>query len=1010
MHFIVQRCMLGMLISGAVTAASATPERALLRADVSISGTLQGMQDSVKKPLTGKAKQDSIRNAQTPVDTNTYKLTVFRKQSLDMQKAAIYPFNSLQQMLKGEVAGVYVQEPSGEPGTEMGMMIRGTAIPLVSHKDVYNAQPLVLLNGIPLTGDHPFAFDVKLYDYNRMGPATNLLAAIDPNNIASIEVLKDYADAAIYGPRAANGGVISIKTKAPVIGGRKISFNSWVGISQKPHISTTNAQYENAFRQPYYNRYATLENIIAYPTYLRDSANSAYYGPANWTDLYYRNKITRGVNASLSSGTQLANFRFAAGNEQTQNPGDNTRLDRYNAMFEINMVPVPWLTMSTMINATRLERRRNRSLRDRFEEMQYLPDLTSPLAPNKAAYAAYLDEFNQSFDNNRSNVINGYFRLKAQFSKDWSLTSSMVADYNEGTRDLFFPGTLLETVNYVSNYFGYNQRVGVNNTLSFQHLYNNKHTVSLEAGQVFEADYNRYNYSYAYNGPNDLIKLNQIVSDPNSPDYTSPKAYQAALIAMFVDKQRHRLVSFYGKAGYKYRDVLDLMVLVRADGSSSAQPDNWWYTSPTFSVGYNLKKGLMADAGWLNDLRLHASYGRIARLMTDDRFGEGSQYASELSYNNNPYYYSYNGLAGLSRPYNSGYIGNGIKWPYSDQLDLGFDASLAGSRLNISLDVYNKSDNNMLMNIPGGYEYGYTSVYQNGMKVRNRGADLAIQANVLPGSSSLQWIPNANLNYNQNTLLALPGGIDQMVIGSGVNARLLKVGNSIDQFWLLENKGIYNRERDIPVDPKTQRKLNYKSTPVAAGDPVWRDVNGDYSITDDDKVMKGHYLPKVSGGFGSDLTYRNFTFSFSFYFALGKQVLNQEMANKLDFINHEGQITMDAIKEITFWQKTGDYNRYPLYNPWSKVVGYRADQDLFLEDGSFLKLRNVSLQYDLTKIRTWSKRSPIHGLTIYGTASNLFTITPYTGGDPELIYFNGVDNGYGQPIPKSYTVGVKMDF
>ncbi|RFS21820.1 SusC/RagA family TonB-linked outer membrane protein [Chitinophaga silvatica] len=1010
MHFIVQRCMLGFLIGCAVGTASASPKSALMKVDVSISGTFQGMQDSTVKPLTGRAKQDSIRKANIPVDTNQYKLTVFRKQSIDLQKAAIYPFSSLQQMVKGEVSGLYIQEPSGEPGTEMGMLIRGTAIPMLSHKDVNDAQPLVVLDGIPLIMDHPFAYDIKQYDFNRIGPNTNLLAAIDPNNIASIEVLKDYADAAIYGPRAVNGGVISIKTKAPVIGGRKIAFNSWMGVAQKPHIFTTNAQYENNFRQPYYDRYAALEGILTYPMYLRDSANAAYYGPANWSDLYYKNKITRGVNASLSSGTELANFRFAAGNEQTQNPGDNTRLDRYNAMFEINMVPVPWLTMSTMINATRLERRRNRSLRDRFDEVQYLPDLTSPLAPNKAAYAAYLNEFNQSFDNNRVNVLNGFFRLKAQFSKDWNFTSSLYADYNEGTRDLFYPGTIMETVNYVSNYFGYNQRVGISNSLNFHHLFNNRHELSLEAGQIFESDYNRYNYSYAYNGPNDQIKLNLVYSDPNQGNYLNPVAYKFAVTSMFLDKQRHRLLSFYGRAAYKFDKYLDFSVLLRTDGSSSAQPDNWWYTSPTFSLGYNLKNALQPDINWLSDLRLHASWGRIARLFTDDKFGEGPQYTSDLFYSNNTYLYSYNALPAISRPYSTGYIGTGIKWPYSDQLDLGLDAALLNHRVNLAFDFYNKIDNNMLLNIPGGYEYGYTSFYKNGLKVRNRGIDVSIQVNALSSASALQWIPYANLNYNQNTLLALPGGVQEMVVGSGVNARKLMVGKAIDQFWLLENHGIYNREKDIPVDPKTQRRLNYKSMPISAGDPIWKDTNGDYSITDDDKVMKGHYLPTISGGFGSNLTYHNFTFSFSFYFALGRQILNQDMANRLDFVNHEGQISMEAIKEITFWQKVGDYNRYPLYDPWSKVVPYRVDQDLFLENGSYLKLRNVSLQYDLTKLRGWSKRSPIHGLTVYGTASNLFTITPYSGRDPELVYFNGVDNGYGLPNAKTYTLGVKMDF
>jgi hypothetical protein len=326
------------------------------------------------------------------------------------------------------------------------------------------------------------------------------------------------------------------------------------------------------------------------------------------------------------------------------------------------------------------------------------------------------------------------------------------------------------------------------------------------------------------------------------------------------------------------------------------------------------------------------------------------------------------------------------------------------------VDFYDKVDHNMLFKVPEGQEYGYSGIYRNGLKVRNAGVDVSLRADVLPASSKLRWYPAFNFNYNKNQLLALPDGLQQVVIGSGVSARMLKVGHPIDQFWLLKNHGIYNREKDIPVNPQTQEKMTYKGTPIEAGDPVWEDVNGDYTINDQDRVMTGDYLPKVSGGFSSDFAYRNFTLGFSFYYTIGRQVLNQDVANHLDFVNKEGEISMDAIKEITFWSKTADYSRYPMYNPWSKVEGYQLDQDLFLENGSFLKLRSVSLQYDFTGAKWWHKTSIIHGFKIYATAENLFTVTPYSGRDPELVYYNGVDNGYGLPIPKTYTIGVKMNF
>lgn len=963
----------------------------------------------IKADTTASTDTTAIDSTKSnaPIDTNKVRGEVFQKSGLSTDRAALYPNASIQQMLKARVAGVYVEEPSGEPGTEQSMFIRGTSIPFTSHKDVYNAQPTVILDGIPLIMSHPYAFNIQLYDYNRLGPATNLLASIDPDNIASIKVLKDFADAAVYGPWAANGGVIVIETKAPVIGGRKISVNSYVGLVQKPHVFTTNARFEKNFRQPYYDRYAGITENLTYPLYLRDSSNASYYGPSNWTDLYYKNKMIRGLSASLSSGTERANFRFAIGNQQDENSADNTKLDRYNVMFELNMVPVKWLTVSAMIKGTKLERVRNTYLRDRFAAVQYLPDLANPLPPNKADYADFLSEQDESIDQNRTNLITGYFRLNFHLSKDWQLISKFGFNYNEGLRDVFYPSTLMETVNYVSNYFGYNQRILFNNTLRWHHDWSKEHGITLEAGEVFIADKNRYNYSYVYNGPNDLIKVNTLYSDPNKSNYLSSKAFPRQLTFMFQDRQRARLLSFYGRALYDYKSI-DLSVLVRADGSSSAPKDNWWFVSPTFSMGWDLKHSLMEDNSSFSRFRLHASWGRVGRVLPDDRFGEGPQYVSDMSFSNNPVKFSYDAIAGLSRPYSIGYIGSGIDWAYTDQLDIGLELGMLHNRLNMSLDVYNKVSHNMLFKVPGAAEYGYSGIYKNGLDVRNRGIEISLQANVLPESSNVQWVPFANFSYNQNELLALPDGLQELVVGKGINTRKLKVGHAIDQYWVLQNEGIYIRDKDIPVNPVTHQRMTYKGTTLRAGDPVWTDTNGDYTIDNKDKVMAGHYLPEFYGGFGSDLMYRNFKLSFSFYYVFGRKILNQDVSNHLGFANREGKISMDAIKEITYWSKVEDYSIYPLYNPWSAVQPYRLNQDLFLEDGSFLKLRNVSLQYDITGAKWWNKKSGINRLEVYVTANNLFTITPYSGRDPELVYYNGIDNGYGLPIPRTYTLGVRL--
>jgi TonB-dependent SusC/RagA subfamily outer membrane receptor len=211
------------------------------------------------------------------VFTDVAKVTMAQSTS----ELSTLPVISLQQYLKGNAPGVYVQESSGEPGAVQNMFIRGLSMPLLSKRDLYQSQPLVVLDGIPLIGnEHPFAYDLQQYDYNRVGTATNLLANIDINNLAKVEVLKDLAGTAIYGPRGANG-VIVLTTKSST-DKRAISFNAYTGMVQRPSVTTINGEYENNFRKQFYDRYTAngrYSNDDVYPVYLSDSLNASYYGP-----------------------------------------------------------------------------------------------------------------------------------------------------------------------------------------------------------------------------------------------------------------------------------------------------------------------------------------------------------------------------------------------------------------------------------------------------------------------------------------------------------------------------------------------------------------------------------------------------------------------------------------------------------------------------------------------------------------------------------------------------------
>jgi TonB-linked SusC/RagA family outer membrane protein len=957
---------------------------------------------SAQKTVKDSTKVDSVFNLRTitGITQNTV-VSANNLQQLRLQNVTHQPYISLQQMLKGNLPGVYIQEPSGEPGTIQNIFVRGVSTPMLSKRELYDNQAVVFVNGVPLSIDKPFAYDIQQYDFNRIGTGTNLYTVVHPENIESIEVIKDPARLAALGPIAANGA-IWVLTKNARSGRSEISVNSYFGYAMKEVVTPVNAAYENAFRLPYYDKFGTQQDRFQYPAYLQDSSNSDYYGTSNWTDLYYRNGGQYNVDLSLTGGTDRANFRFFGAATSNGGNADKTALNKYITSFGINVLPLEWLTISTQINASIMDRTRNRNFRDRLAEARYLPDISNPLTPDKKVYGEYLSLIDQQAkDDNRNTSVYGYFAIGADL-KNFTYSGRLAFDYNEATRDVFNPEELMDGNNFVSNYFGYNQRIVLSNILGYTFKLNEGHKIHLEAGQNYQTDINKFDYAYAYNGPNNFIKLNIVNGNPNETDYLNPVGFR---VYYFPSKTRAALASFHGKATYSYKNAYEFSALVRRDGSSALQPDNRWTTNYAFSGRAFLKENLFKDNNTVTAFDVYASYSRLGHLFSDDRFSRGPNLKPDLTFTGNPALATYNGLPGLSRPYNSGWVGYGIPWMYSDNIAGGISTDLFAGRLSASAEVYSRTTKNQLLPIPVPLEWGYTGAYYSGLTVNNTGVDVSLAATLVKSDKNgINWSVNGNINYNRNELKALPKGLKEVVIG----ANKLEVGKPIDAFWVYVNEGIYNNDAEIPTNPATSKKLSANGIAFGVGDAKWKDLNGDYVIDEKDKQLVGNYLPKFTGGFGTTLSYKSLTLNMQFYMALGHKLLNQYASNRLDFINNDTKADINAVKEITFWEKKLELSDYPMYNPWSDALPYRTDQSLFVEDASFVKLRSASLHYDILFNQRPGKKSAFSKAEAYLAGTNLFTITKFKGDDPELVQYNGVYNGYGLPIPKMIVVGLKL--
>ena len=910
---------------------------------------------------------------------------------------------TFEEFLTEGASGVYITQPSAEPGSLREIFVRGIDKPLLSARDIYGTQPLVVLDGVPLITDHPFAFDVQSYEIERIGPENNLLSHINLNDIERVSVRKDLASIALYGPLASNG-VIELQSRSGSVDTiKRIAVNSYIGMAVRPHVTTINGEFENSFRKQFYDLYTIndryFENDI-YPIYLSDSLNRNYFGPSDWTDSYYSNQLNHGVDLSLSGGNERAKFHFMVGNSKTSGVADDTGLDKYKAKFYLSLKPFKNGLIETMINANRIDRKRNKNLKNRFALMGYLPDLSSPLAPNNELYSEYLKQMDDGFDKNFTNILQGYFRFNIHFNQ-FNYNAKFAADYNEGFRDLFYPSTLMEENNFASNYFGYNQRLFLDQTLSYDLPMENSH-LHLKAGSMINWDVYKYNYAYAYKGVNDFIKLNLLHSDSKSSDFMRPSAFPHQLVYKFLDRTKHNLASFYVNTGYDYNDKYQASLTLRYDGSSNAQPTERWFLSPTLSLAWNLKQEFYRSSERIKDFSIRGSIGRLGSLNVSDDFAQGPNYTAQIGYTGNSIVPSYNGIAGLVRPYESGWVGYDIPWSYIDEISLGTTLQTEKRNFSFSLEAYSRTHKNQMLLVPSIAEYGYKYVYENGMDVKNMGIEVSAGANITK-SEAFRWRMSGNVAVNENKLMALPRGAGEIIIGN----RKLKVGERIDRYWLLENTGIYDTDSDVPV--QSGEKRTYNGMELNAGDPIWTDVNGDNKINDADRKMYGNVLPKVSGLLSNNFKYSRLDLQVDFYFNFGRKILNEEMSNRFNFIENENANTLNSIKEITYWEKRGDYSKYPLYNPWSAVSPYQTQQTLFLENGSFVKLRNISLGYDATDIFK-DKLGGRSSVYFYFSAQNILTLSPYSGRDPELVNIFGQDTGAGLPIPRTFSLGFTINF
>ncbi len=873
------------------------------------------------------------------------------------------PVANVAQGLQARVAGVQITQNSGAPGGNVSVRIRGT------NSINGTSEPLYVIDGIQIgnTGG-----------INEVSP----LSQINPNDIESIEVLKDASSTAVYGARGANG-VVLITTKRGKEGVTRVSYDGYAGVQQvNKTIDVLNAR-----------QFAQLENEVYKRAIYADPASVGE--GTNWQNLIFRQAPIQSHQLSVSGGNQKTQLALSLNYFNQDGIIKNSNFTRYSLRSNIDHTLSERVRIGTSLyygyttsNGVNAGGTGSDILVTRGGVLGAAVAAPPTLVPYRAdgSVFPFQDQMNGQYQevsnplnqiipvNRRSNqrfLVNAY----ADFTlfKGFTYRPSFNADLGTTLAEFYAPLSLLSQSQLASgggtadNNSIYSRTLLHESIFTYRTRLADRHTLTATAVLATQTNVNQNYQQAASNFPNDVTENNSVGLAVNR----SINSY----------KSKARLDSYLGRINYGYKDRYFLDLTARVDGASRFGENNKYGFFPAVAGAWRIvEEPFMKGLPVFSDLKLRGSWGITGNAGAIEPYQSlATVSASGLNYN-----YNHTPVTGI----NPAAIPNpDLKWERSTQLDIGLDVSLFNNRLSLVADYYNKRTDDLLFQKVLPMSSGYTALTGNFGSIRNQGVELAINGRILPGGGrSLQWDASANVTFNQNRVLSLDGVLDELPRSAYA---LLKVGYPMGLYRTYLFDGISQTGETI-VPGYDGRVGGHKV----------KDLNGDGTITAADQVNVGDAQPNYIFGVSSALRFRGFDlnlfvqgvqgnklmnlFRYTFETALGQQNVLAGLANR--------------------WSPTNPNNEYA-----SGFQGGRLPlSDRYVEDASFVRLKNISLGYTLPKIKGISQ------VRVYVSANNALTFTKYSGFDPEVNNFGNsntqfIDNG-GYPIARSYLGGLQVTF
>jgi TonB-linked SusC/RagA family outer membrane protein len=913
------------------------------------------------------------------------------------------PQVSLDQMLQGKAAGLTITQNSGAPGASASVRVRGVTSLSLSN------EPLYVIDGVPISGDatnQSTSGRTVGLSPNNGESAVSPLSAINPSDIESIDVLKDASATAIYGSRASNG-VIIITTKRGKNGSSRVTYDGFAAVQQQ----------SNFLEVMNLKQYASLQNALADVTGVQRRAEFAdpqLLGKGtDWQDEIFRNAVMQNHQLSFSGGKDGLDYYVSGGYLKQKGTILGSDFNRYTFRTNLNSQIKPWLRVGTTLTGSRSNE--NQGLSNNtgivYNALLSAPDqavrnpdgsFAGPI-PNSNQQGGQINPVAQSLEITnvltRSN-LNAALYGDITILKGLTLRSELNGDFNYSAARVFTPTyqygiygnatARLQEYNANTTYWGWKEYLTYSRTID-------KHNFTALLGY----EVNQSNW-----GGTDASVQNFLSNDLQTLGLGDLKT---AVIGEYKDSQS--LESLFGRAIYTFNNKYSLTATMRSDKSSKFAPGNQVGYFPSFAASWRLsEEPFMAGVKDIADnIKLRIGYGEVGNQNIPNY-----QYGSALT----PV------VTGLGTGFAIDKVPNPkLRWETAVQTNVGLDFSLFKGRIDAAFDYFDKTSKDFLFQRPlPAYLVGQTAAYSgigvisppyvNGGKVSNKGFEFTISSKNLTGD--FKWNTTLIFSKYNNKVLSLTDGV-QFIDGK-INVSFLQlpvtrtqVGGSIGEFYGYKVKDIFRTDAQLRnAPPQFDRKIENTSGGTWLGDLQFQDLNNDGKINELDRTTLGNPNPKFTYGITNSFSYKSFDLSIFLNGSYGAKILN---ALNYQLAGLSGQYQNQLAATIDFWTPANTGAKFPAPRGGDSPNLYSSDR--FIESGSYLRIQNVNLGYNLPA--SFIRNIKLSRLKVYVSAQNLYVFTKYTGLDPEVgnqnynVFLGNVDSGR-YPIPRTISFGINAEF